>query len=132
MTFSLYRGAIRYGYGQLWVRPGLDLRQRMIVAIAGFTSATLHDSLRKFAVSALNVDLTKDQVAEAAIQTAPWNGLPIALDGLAEGLVHLLTDDGAWSVASTAALQATDQLSWDTSAATLLGLLTDDARRRQS
>ena len=82
VTFSLYSGAIRHGYGQLWVRPGLDLRQRMIIAIAGFTSAGLHDSLRKFAVSALNVGLTKDQVAEAAIQTAPWNGLPIALNGL--------------------------------------------------
>jgi 4-carboxymuconolactone decarboxylase len=82
VTFSLYQGAIRHGYGQLWVRPGLDLRQRMIVAIAGFTSASLHDSLRKFAVSALNVGLSKDQVAEAAIQTAPWNGLPIALTGL--------------------------------------------------
>ena len=54
----------------------------MICAIAGFTSASLHDSLRKFAVSALNQGLTKDQVAEAAIQTAPWNGLPIALTGL--------------------------------------------------
>lgn len=82
VTFSLYQGAIRHGYGQLWVRPGLDLRQRMIVAIAGFTSAGLHASLGKFAVSALNVGLTKDQVAEAAIQTAPWNGLPIALNGL--------------------------------------------------
>lgn len=82
VTFSLYQGAIRHGYGQLWVRPGLDLRQRMIVAIAGFTCAGLHDSLRKFAVSALNVGLTGDQVAEAAIQTAPWNGLPIALTGL--------------------------------------------------
>ena len=64
------------------MRPGLDLRQRMIVAIAGFTAASLHESLRKFAVSALNVGLSKDQVAEAAIQTAPWNGLPIALTGL--------------------------------------------------
>ncbi|CAN0455921.1 unnamed protein product, partial [Discosporangium mesarthrocarpum] len=82
VTFSLYQGAIRHGYGQLWVRPGLDLRQRMIVAIAGFTAASLHASLGKFAVSALNVGLSKDQVAEAAIQTAPWNGLPIALTGL--------------------------------------------------
>jgi 4-carboxymuconolactone decarboxylase len=82
VTFSLYQGAIRHGYGQLWVRPGLDLRQRMIVAIAGFTSASLHASLSKFAPSALNVGLSKDQIAEAAIQTAPWNGLPIALTGL--------------------------------------------------
>jgi len=82
VTFSLYQGAIRHGYGQLWVRPGLDLRQRMLVAFAGFRAASLHACLRKFAVSALNVGLSKDQVAEAAIQTAPWNGLPIALTGL--------------------------------------------------
>ena len=82
VTFSLYEGAIRHGYGQLWMRPGLNLPQRMIVAIAGFTSAGLHESLAKFAVSALNVGLSKEQVTEAAIQTAPWNGLPIALTGL--------------------------------------------------
>ena len=64
---------------------------------------------------------------------APGAGILAADDdGLAEGIVHLLTDDGAWSVASTAALQAADRLSWDSSAATLLGLLTDDARRRRS
>ena len=82
MTFSLYQGAIRHGYGQLWVRPGLELRQRMICAIAGFTSANLHASLSKFSVSALNQGLSREQIAEVAIQTAPWNGLPLALTGL--------------------------------------------------
>lgn len=64
---------------------------------------------------------------------APGAGILAADDdGLAEGLVHLLSDDEAWSVASTAALEAADRLSWDTSAGTLLGLLTDDAQRRRS
>ena len=82
ITFSLYQGAIRHGYGQLWLRRGLNLRQRLICAIAGFTSASLHASLGKFAVSAVNQGLSKDEVAEAAIQTAPWNGLPVALAAL--------------------------------------------------
>jgi len=82
VTFALYQTAIRHGYGNLWMRPGLDLRQRTLCAIAGFTCIKLHGSLRKFAVSALNVGLSKDEVAEAAIQTAPWNSLPIALDAL--------------------------------------------------
>ena len=82
VTFSLYQGAIRHGYGQLWVRPGLDLRQRMIVAIAGFTVASLHDSLRKFAVSALNVGLSKVQVAEAAIQNV---GIETAIQRVVAG-----------------------------------------------
>lgn len=51
---------------------------------------------------------------------------------LAEGLAHLLTDDEAWSLASAAALEASDRLSWDASAAALLGLLVSDARRRRS
>lgn len=50
----------------------------------------------------------------------------------AEGLAHLLTDDEAWSLASAAALEASDRLSWDASAAALLGLLVSDARRRRS
>jgi 4-carboxymuconolactone decarboxylase len=83
ITFALYQGAIRHGYGNLWIRPGLDIRQRMICAIAGFSMLGLHDSLRKFCVSALNVGLSKRQVAEAAIQTAPWNSLPVAMTALA-------------------------------------------------
>ena len=82
VTFTLYQGAVRHGYGNLWVRRGLDLRQRMICAIAGFTVLGLHNSLLKFSISARNVGLTNEEIAEAAIQTAPWNSLPVALTAL--------------------------------------------------
>lgn len=52
-------------------------------------------------------------------------------EGLTDGLARLLTDDSAWSLASAAALEAADRLSWDASAATLLDLLASDARRRR-
>jgi 4-carboxymuconolactone decarboxylase len=83
ITGQLYPAAIRYGYGELWFRPGLDHRQRMLVAIAAFTGLGLSNQLRKFAQSALNIGLRREEIIEAVIQTAPYGGFPRALEGLA-------------------------------------------------
>ena len=82
MTAKLYQNAIHYGYGELWFRPGLDHRQRMLIAIASFTALPLESQLRKFSPSALNLGLTVDEIAEAVIQTAPYTGFPRALNAL--------------------------------------------------
>jgi 4-carboxymuconolactone decarboxylase len=83
ITGELYAAAIRYGYGELWSRPGLDHRQRMLCALAAFTAMGLESQLRKFAKSALNVGLKREEVVEVVIQTAPYGGFPRALNGLA-------------------------------------------------
>jgi 4-carboxymuconolactone decarboxylase len=83
VTGELYATAIRYGYGELWSRPGLDHRQRMLCALAAFTAMGLERQLRKFAKSACNLGLKREQIIEAVIQTAPYGGFPRALDGLA-------------------------------------------------
>ncbi len=83
ITGTLYPSAVRYGYGELWSRPGLDHRQRMLCAVAGFTVLGLETQLAKFAKSALNVGLTREEVVEAAIQTAPYGGFPKVLNALA-------------------------------------------------
>ena len=83
ITGELYSAAIRYGYGELWSRPGLDHRQRMLCALAAFTTMGLESQLRKFSKSALNVGLKREEVIEAVIQTAPYGGFPRALNGLA-------------------------------------------------
>ena len=82
VTGALYPMAIRYGYGELWSRPGLDHRQRMLCALAAFTAMGLDGQLRKFAKSALNLGITREEVIEAVIQTAPYGGFPRALNGL--------------------------------------------------
>ena len=82
-TGGLYRMAIQYGYGWLWHRAGLDRRQRMICAVASFTVLRLDSQLQKFGQSALNVGLTKEEVVEAVMQTAPYGGFPPALNALA-------------------------------------------------
>jgi 4-carboxymuconolactone decarboxylase len=82
VTGQLYPAAIRYGYGEIWSRPGLEARERALVAIAAFTALRLPEQAAKFGQSALNVGLSKTQVIEAIIQTAPLTGFPPALNAL--------------------------------------------------
>lgn len=83
VTGQLYPAAIRYGYGEIWARPGLVPKERALVAIACFTALRLAEQVAKFGVSALNIGLNREQVIEAIIQTAPLTGFPPALNALA-------------------------------------------------
>lgn len=82
VTGALYGTAIQYGYGELWYRPGLDHRSRMLCALAAFTVLGLDGQLKKFGQSALNVGLEAEEIIEAVIQTAPYGGFPKALNAL--------------------------------------------------
>jgi alkylhydroperoxidase/carboxymuconolactone decarboxylase family protein YurZ len=81
VTGALYPLAIQYGYGEIWFRPGLDLRQRALVAVAAFTALRL-GQVQKFGESALNMGLSRTEVIEAVIQTAPLSGFAPALNAL--------------------------------------------------
>ena len=81
VTGALYPLAIQYGYGEIWFRPGLDLRQRALVAVAAFTALKL-DQVKKFGESALNMGLSRTEMIEAVIQTAPYSGFAPALNAL--------------------------------------------------
>jgi len=82
VTGALYPSAIRYGYGEIWYRGGLEHRQRALVAVSAFTALRLPEQVAKFGQSALNVGLNKQEVIEAIIQTAPLTGFPPALNAL--------------------------------------------------
>jgi len=82
LTSRLYPMTIPYGYGEIWQRPGLALRQRAMVSLAGFTALKMPDQLRKFGPSAMNIGLSLDEVCEAIIQTAPYSGYAPALNAL--------------------------------------------------
>ena len=81
-TGPLYTMAIEYGYGWLWHRAGLTTRQRMISALASFTTLRLESQVKKFGQSALNIGMTREEVVEAVMQTAPYSGFPPALNAL--------------------------------------------------
>jgi 4-carboxymuconolactone decarboxylase len=52
-------------------------------AVAAFTALNLTVQLEKFMQSALNMGLSKEEVIEVIIQTAPYSGFPKALNALA-------------------------------------------------
>ena len=83
VTGALYPTAIQYGYGELWFRPGLDMRQRALCAVAAFTALRMESQVRKFGQSALNAGLSREEIIEAIIQTGPYSGFPGALNALA-------------------------------------------------
>ncbi len=83
VTGALYPVAIQYGYGEIWSRPGLDRRQRVLCAVASFTALRLESQVKKFGQSAVNVGLSHAEVIEAVIQTAPFSGFAPALNALA-------------------------------------------------
>jgi 4-carboxymuconolactone decarboxylase len=83
-TSALYMVAIEYGYGVIWTRAGLSWRQRMFVALAAFTALRLEATLTKFAQSAIVQGITREQVIEAIMQTAPYGGFPPALIALSQ------------------------------------------------
>jgi len=82
VTYALYETAIQYGYGEIWFRPGLERRQRALVAIAAFTALRLPEQARRFGQAALNLGASRNEVIEAVVQTAPHSGFPPALNVL--------------------------------------------------
>lgn len=75
--------AIQYGYGEIWFRPGLDQRRRVLCSVASFTALRLEAQTKKFGQAAVNLGLSKTEVLEAVIQTAPFSGFAPALNALA-------------------------------------------------
>ncbi len=80
---GLYGTAIDYLYGEIWNRPGISHRQRMICSIAAFTALKLESQQRKFFRSGPNVGLSRTEILEVIAQTGPYSGFPLALNALA-------------------------------------------------
>lgn len=83
VTGALYPAAIQYGYGEIWFRPGLPQRQRVLCSVASFTALRLESQAKKFGQAAVNLGLSRIEVREAVIQTAPFSGFAPALNALA-------------------------------------------------
>ncbi len=80
---GLYATAIDYLYGEIWNRPGISRRQRMVCSVAAFTALQLESQQRKFFRSALNAGLSRAEVLEVIAQTGPYSGFPQAFNALA-------------------------------------------------
>ncbi|MHA9057654.1 carboxymuconolactone decarboxylase family protein [Klebsiella pneumoniae] len=77
------RYLIEFPFGDIYARPGLDLRSREIATIAALTAlGNAEPQLKVHIAAGLNVGLTQEEITEAIMQMAVYAGFPVALNGL--------------------------------------------------
>jgi 4-carboxymuconolactone decarboxylase len=74
---------IEFPFGDIYSRPGLDLKSREIAVVAALTAlGNAAPQLKVHIHGALNVGCTKEEVVEVIMQMAVYAGFPAALNGL--------------------------------------------------
>lgn len=80
---DLARYTIEFPFGDVYQRPGLDLRSREIATVAALTAlGTAEPQLKVHIHGALNVGCTRTEIIEIIIQMAVYAGFPAALNGM--------------------------------------------------
>lgn len=72
---------VGYAYGEIYPRPGLDLRARELMAITALTLQGLGPQLKTHVHAALEAGLTEAELMEAFLHLALYAGFPTALFG---------------------------------------------------
>ncbi|CCC86041.1 4-carboxymuconolactone decarboxylase [Paenibacillus polymyxa M1] len=77
------RFLVEFPFGDIYSRPGLDLKSREIATIAALTALGYAIPQVKVHINgALNVGCTKEEILEIMMQMAVYAGFPAALNGL--------------------------------------------------
>ncbi|MEE8627246.1 MULTISPECIES: carboxymuconolactone decarboxylase family protein [Methylobacterium] len=74
---------LEFPFGDIYSRPGLDLRAREIATIAALTAmGNATPQLKVHIAAGLNVGLSREEIVEILMQMAVYAGFPAALNGL--------------------------------------------------
>lgn len=77
------RYLIEFPFGDIYSRPGLDLKSREIAVVAALTAlGNAAPQLKVHVHGALNVGCSAQEVVEVIMQMAVYAGFPAALNGL--------------------------------------------------
>ena len=77
------RYLIEFPFGDIYSRPGLDLRSREIAVVAALTAlGNASPQLKVHIAGALNVGVNEEEIIEVIMQMAVYAGFPAALNGL--------------------------------------------------
>ena len=80
---DMARYIAEFPYGDIYSRPGLDLKTRELVTVASITTlGCAQEQLKSHIHGALNVGCTPREIIEVIIQMAVYAGFPIAINGL--------------------------------------------------
>lgn len=103
------RYLIEFPFGDIYSRPGLDLRGREIATVAALTTlGNAQPQLKVHLHAALNVGLTRGEVVEVIMQMAVYAGFPAALNGLAAAR-EVFAEEDARNASGRAASAETSQ-----------------------
>lgn len=85
---------IEFPFGDVYSRPGLDLRAREIAVVAALTAmGNAAPQLKVHIQGALNVGVTRTEVIEIIMQMAVYAGFPAALNGISAAREVFAADD---------------------------------------
>ncbi|WP_245689184.1 carboxymuconolactone decarboxylase family protein [Roseospirillum parvum] len=74
---------LEFPFGDIYARPGLDVRGREIATIAALAAmGTATPQLKVHIAAGLNVGLSRQEIVEILMQMAVYAGFPAALNGL--------------------------------------------------
>tara|TARA_R110001599_G_scaffold22482_3_gene82908 strand:+ start:23520 stop:23897 length:378 start_codon:yes stop_codon:yes gene_type:complete len=80
---DLARFTIEYPFGDIYSRPGLDLKSREIATVAALTAlGNCRPQLKVHLNAALNVGCSEDEIKEVLLQISVYAGFPSALNGM--------------------------------------------------
>ena len=81
---DLGRYIIEFGFGDVYSRPGIDLKTRELATVAALVAlGNARPQLEVHLHGALNVGASQEEIVEVIIQMALYAGFPAALNGVA-------------------------------------------------
>jgi 4-carboxymuconolactone decarboxylase len=77
------RYLIEFPFGDIYSRPGLDLKSREVATIAALAAlGNATPQLKVHIQAGLNVGISREEIVEVLMQIAVYAGFPAALNGL--------------------------------------------------
>jgi len=80
---DLARCLVEFPFGDIYPRPGLDVKTREMLTVAALTVLGYPQAeLKEHIQGALNVGCTRDEILEIILQMAVYAGFPAALEAV--------------------------------------------------
>jgi len=79
---DLGRHVVEFVYGDIYLRPGLSVRDRELAAVATLVALGRSSQLPQHLRASLKAGLTPDELREVVIQTATIAGFPPAMNAM--------------------------------------------------
>jgi len=79
---DLGRTIVEYVYGDIYLRPGLSLRDRELAAVATLVALGRSSQIPQHLRAALKAGVTPDELREVIMQTAAIAGFPPAMNAM--------------------------------------------------